>query len=141
MTRMFSVRQIEHTADVGIEVEADSLEELFEGAAVGMSCLMLDIGKVRGVEEREVSIHASDLAEMMFKWLNELLFLFETEEFLFHGFDVCRIEGENLEAKITGENYDPNRHEILDEIKAATYHMMEVSKKNGKWFARVIFDV
>lgn len=138
---MFSFKQIEHTADLGIEVEADTLEELFEGAASAMAFMMADIEKVSGAEEREIFIYASDLNEMMFRWLNELLFLFETEQFLFRGFRVSRIEGERLEAEITGEKYDPERHEIFDEIKAATYHMMEVSRKNGKWFARVVFDV
>lgn len=138
---MFRFRQIEHTADLGIEVEADTLEQLFEGAASAMAFLLADIELVRCAEEKELFINAFDLSEMMFRWLNELLFLFETEQFLFRYFQVSRIEGGNLEAKIFGEKFDPGRHVIFEEIKGATYHMMEVSKKNSKWFARVIFDV
>ena len=97
-------RTIEHTADLGIEVEADSVEEL------------------------------------MFKWLNELLYVLAAEELLLSRFEVKRVEGLRLEAVVVGEPVDPARHR-LGEIKAATYHQMLVERRNGSWFARVIFDV
>lgn len=66
---------IEHTADVGIEVSAASLEELFSGAAEGMLSIMLGGAEIAPTASTEVEIQAGDLAELMFKWLNELIFL------------------------------------------------------------------
>lgn len=66
---------IEHTADVGIEVSAASLEELFSGAAEGMLSIMLGGVEIAPTASTEVEIQAGDLAELMFKWLNELIFL------------------------------------------------------------------
>jgi SHS2 domain-containing protein len=133
-------RTIEHTADHGIEVEADSVEELFEGAASGMFSIIVNLSTVSARESRTIAIEADDLEELMFKWLNELLYVLAAEELLLSRFEVKRVEGLRLEAVVVGEPVDPARHR-LGEIKAATYHQMLVERRNGSWFARVIFDV
>jgi SHS2 domain-containing protein len=133
-------RTIEHTADHGIEVEADSVEELFEGAASGMFSIIVNSSTVSARESRTIAIEADDLEELMFKWLNELLYVLAAEELLLSRFEVKRVEGLRLEAVVVGEPVDPARHR-LGEIKAATYHQMLVERRNGSWFARVIFDV
>lgn len=134
-------RTIEHTADIGIEVKADSLEELFEGAALAMFSLIVDPDEVAPAHERRISLEAGDREELMFMWLNELLFILDSEEMLFSRFEVESLEGGRLEAVVTGEELDLTRHHPQEEIKAATYHEMEVARKNGRWVARVIFDV
>jgi SHS2 domain-containing protein len=134
-------RTVEHTADIGIEVEADSLEELFEGAAAGMFSIVVDPGTVEADISREITLEAADLGELMFTWLNELLFLLYTGALLPSRFEVKNVDGSGLEAMVSGETPDPGRHRMLEEIKAATYHQMTVSERGQGWFARVIFDV
>lgn len=134
-------RTIEHTADIGIEVEADNLGELFEGVAAAMFSLMVDPDTVRQTVERELSLEAGDLEELLFMWLNELLFVLYAEGLLFSGFKVKDIGEDRLVATATGEKLDPQRHRLDEEIKAATYHEMMVERRDDGWKARVIFDV
>lgn len=138
---MHTYRTIEHTADIGMEVEANTLPELFEGAAYAMSSMMADpAGSVDEVE-REVGLEAADLVELMFLWLNELLFLAESGGLVLSGFDVA-VEGTGLRAVCRGEPLDPGKHSMKSEIKAATYHELLVERSGERgWKARVIFDV
>lgn len=134
-------RTIEHTADIGIEVEADNLSELFEGVAAAMFSLIVDPDTVRQTVERELSLESGDLEELLFMWLNELLFVLYADGLLFSGFKVKDIGEDRLVATATGEKLDPQRHRLDEEIKAATYHEMMVERRDDGWKARVIFDV
>lgn len=106
-----------------------------------MFSIMVDPETVTAVISREVALHASDPGELMFTWLNELLYLFYVEALVPSGFEVKRVDGTYLEATVSGETLDLGRHRMLEEVKAATYHQMTVSKRDHGWFARVIFDV
>ncbi len=132
---------IEHTADIGIEVEADTLEELFAGAALAMFSIMVDVEGVEPVVSREVKLEAADLGELMFRWLNELIFFVSAKGLLLSRFEVKSVSDCGLEATVAGEPVDPARHSLELEIKAATYYELAVEKKEGTWFARAIFDV
>jgi SHS2 domain-containing protein len=134
-------RTIEHTADIGIEVEADTLAELFEGTAAAMFSLIVDPDTVKGMEERDLTLEAGDLEELLFMWLNELLFILYSEGLLFSGFKVKDIGEERMVATVSGERLDLRRHRLDEEIKAATYHEMMVERRDDGWKARVIFDV
>jgi SHS2 domain-containing protein len=107
-------RTVEHTADIGIEVEADSLEELFEGVAAGMFSIVVDPGTVEADISREITLEAADLGELMFTWLNELLFLLYTGALLPSRFEVKNVDGSGLEAMVSGETPDPGRHRMLE---------------------------
>ncbi len=134
-------RSIEHTADIGIEVEAEDLRSLFTGAASCMFGLVVDLDSVRPLESIEVTLDAGDLQELLFKWLNELIYIMDARSMLLSRFVLHRIAGDGLEATVTGERIDPARHKIQEEIKAATYHDIVVEERAEDWFARVIFDV
>jgi len=132
---------IEHTADIGIEVEAESLEELFAGAARAMFSIMVDLDGVSAVLSRDVSLDASDLVDLMFEWLNELIFLVSANRLALCDFEVGSVSSERLVATVRGEEIDPARHSLELEIKAATFHEMVVEERGEGWYARVIFDV
>lgn len=134
-------RTIEHTADIGIEVEAEDLPTLFAGAASCMFGLVVDTGTVRPEESVDVRLEGADLQELLFKWLNELIYILDARSLLLSRFAVERIGEDGLEATVLGERVDPGRHEIREEIKAATYHEMVVENRGDRWFARVILDV
>jgi SHS2 domain-containing protein len=132
MTERPDYREIEHTADVGLELEAPDLKAAFELAAASVG---------DGVR-RTVRIRArdADLENMMVRWLTELLYVFESERLLLSRFDVRKLTSDALEADVAGEPYDPSRHALKTEIKAATYHDLAVDQTDGLWFVRVIFD-
>lgn len=131
---------IEHTADIGIEVEAPSLSELFVGAAEAMMHIISPAASKKG-KPRPIYLEAGDVEALLYSWLNEILFIVFSEDIIPSVFDVAIINERALKAEIRGEPYAQGRHELQTEIKGATFHEMNVTEKDGRWIARVIFDV
>ncbi|MDQ7819166.1 MAG: archease [Armatimonadota bacterium] len=131
---------IEHTADVGIVARGRTLEDLFAHAAEGMFHFLIAPGTVRLQESRRVIVEAEDLPGLLVAWLNELLVLLNGHGFVPGSFEVREVSPERLEADVRGEPVDPHRHRFRLDVKAATYHQLEV-RRNDQWQARVIFDV
>ncbi|MDX1534418.1 MAG: archease [Thermoplasmata archaeon] len=129
---------IEHTADAGITAYGDSAAEIFENAAYGMFSLMTDVRNVRPVGEVQVELEAHDLGSLLVDWLSELLFIHEAENVFFGEFEAA-VEGFRLKAKARGEEVDPKRHRLQAQVKAVTYHMLDVNPEEG--YATVIFDI
>lgn len=129
---------LEHTADVGLKAYGGSLEEIFASAARGMFALMTDIATVRPTGEVQVAVTAPDRESLLVDWLTELLFVHERDGVFLAEFEVA-IENHRLEATVRGEEIDPDRHPLDTEIKAVTYHMIEVNPEAG--YAVVIFDI
>ena len=77
----------------------------------------------------------------MVNWLRELLGLWTVEEKLVGTVNINHISEYTLEAIAVGEPFDSNRHEIKEEIKAVTYHQIELHRGPSGWEAKVIFDV
>jgi len=153
-------RFLDHTADVGAEIEAPTLEALFAEAANAFTDTLTVREGVRAVEEQRVEVTAEGLDELMVDWLGELLFRFETEgllvveaaieiERLQSGWHLEKPNGDrgsasgwHLSAVLRGEAYEPARHPVKVLVKAITFHALEVRETGGGgWFARVIFDV
>jgi SHS2 domain-containing protein len=132
---------IEHTADLGFKACGASLEELFAHAAEALFEALVALEGVKERTERSIEVEADALDNLMVSWLNELLYLFDTERLVFKSFKVKRIEDNRLEAKARGEVLDPECHEIKSGIKAVTYHKLYVRRKGGAWETQVIFDV
>lgn len=134
-------RLINHTADLGIEVYGEELQELFSNAGFALFDIMTDISKVKETTKKVITVEGSDLEQLMVNWLNDLLYLFDVEGLLFKKFEVQEVAGNHLKALIAGECYDPDRHVIETAVKAATYHQIQVVKENDRWRARIIIDL
>ncbi|MHB8928752.1 MAG: archease [Bacillota bacterium] len=148
---MRGYRFLDHTADVGLEASGETLEEAFGNAASGLFALIAE-GPVAPADEVRVEVAAGDLEELLVRWLNELLYLHNTERRLFSRFSLHIFSGERtapaslkLEARAFGEKADPGRHGRLREVKAATYHGLRLDRRgpgaSGRYLIRVIFDV
>jgi SHS2 domain-containing protein len=129
---------IEHTADIGIKAYGESLDESFANAALAMFEVMTDVLKVEPVGEYEVRVKAENLEDLLVDWLGELLFLHETQDVLLSEFDV-KVDNLSLDAKVRGEALNREKHELKDDVKAITYHMLEVNEKEG--FVKVLLDI
>jgi SHS2 domain-containing protein len=132
---------LDHTADLGIIVRATGLKNVFEDAAKSMMLIMLKGGHVNPTKTIELSIAGEDLADLMVRWLGEILYLFEGEKKVVTDFSVDSISPHHLDAILKAATFDPDLHEILCEIKAVTYHQIEVAKKDERWEATIIFDL
>jgi len=131
----------DHTADVGIRVFGRTMEEVFINAAYALFDQWTDLRKVREKISQEISVQGADREDLLIRWLGELLFLCESRGYLFKEFTIRRLDSTSLKAVARGEIFDPSRHRFKTEIKAVTYHQVEIKEVDGKWEGRVIFDI
>jgi SHS2 domain-containing protein len=117
------------------------LPDLFAHAAWAMFDLMSDATTIRPHRTVTLSLHAVDLEDLLVRWLSALLYLYDTQRLLCVTFHVTLLEPTHLTAPVAGELLDPDRHPIDTEIKAVTYHQIAVAQVQGRWQARVIFDL
>ncbi|MCM8811490.1 MAG: archease [Candidatus Omnitrophica bacterium] len=133
---------IEHTAEIGILARGRTLKELFCNMASGMFSLIIPPDDLQSLESERVRASSDSLDTLLVAWLRELLFLFATKNFLMRSFDITRMDETSLEAVVTGERFDPDRHRLNKEIKAVTYCDLCVRQElDGTWVAQVIFDI
>jgi SHS2 domain-containing protein len=129
-------REVEHTADWGLEVWAPDLPGLMEEAARGMFELM-------GVEvsedsrcHRQLEIGADDREQLLVSFLEELLFIADSEELAFDGF-MLHLVDTNLLARLEGGGIVSRSKEI----KAVTYHNLQIKESKRGLKTSIIFDV
>ncbi len=132
---------IDHTADIGIAVQADNVEVLFAEAARGLSELIFGQRAFTATETVTLSVKGSDWPDLMINWLRELLFLWNGENQIPGPVEIRKIEPFGIEATVPVDNTPCDPHDIFNEIKAVTYHAIEVEQKDGRWQARIIFDI
>lgn len=118
-------RLLDHTADALIEAYGKTLSERFANAAYAMFDQITDANAVHPVGEVEVSISADSAEQLLVDFLQELLFLHDTENLVFVEFDV-RVSGKTLEATVRGEEFDKDRHQKRAVVKGVTYHNLEI---------------
>ena len=131
----------EHTADLGLRIKAPDLPTLFVEAGRALTSVLLDNPEdIRAEREIAIRIEGSDREYLLFDWLNELLYRFETERLLFAEFNVA-LDKSGLSAACRGEPADPQRHRLAHEVKAITYHQLQVRQTADGWEAQVIVDI
>jgi SHS2 domain-containing protein len=134
-------REIEHTADVGIEITADNLPALFASTGEALYALIADPAKISYRKDISISTTGSDPEELLHAWLCELLALFNVQGFLGKRCEIANLSDREVHGRVSGEKLDLERHAFHTEIKGVTYHDFKVWQEDGKWHARVIFDV
>ena len=134
---------IDISGDVGIRAFGKSIEEVFKNSAIGMYSLITDLEGVKADKNISISVESNSLEGLLVSWLNELVFQFDTYNFI--GKDITisafSIQPSALKAEIRGEEFDTERHERKLLIKAATYHRLKVEKAGDVWQADIIFDI
>jgi SHS2 domain-containing protein len=137
----------EHTADVGIRVQGDTLEIALAEAGRALSSLIVEnLDAVRPSEYGRIHLPLSDttpdsLDYLLFDWLNVLLAAFEMSRRVFSQFDL-RLTTEGIVADCRGESLDPARHRLGHEVKAITYHQLQFRQTgDGGYAGQVIVDL
>lgn len=120
----------EATADIGLRAYGENLNEAFENAGMAIFNIISDTSGISPSKEIEFEITSEDKVSLLYDYLEELLFYHEVEFMLFSEFHVKIDENLHLKATIKGEGIDWSRHERKTEIKAITFHMMEVNEDN-----------
>ncbi|MBQ2654161.1 MAG: archease [Methanobrevibacter sp.] len=128
---MKSYEYFEATADIGFKAYGKDLNEAFENASMAMFNIITDTCDVEPKTEISFEIASEDYVSLLYDYLEELLFHHEVDFMLFSEFNVKIDENLNLKATIKGEGINWDKHERKTEIKAITFHKMEVVQTDG----------
>jgi SHS2 domain-containing protein len=131
-------RILDHEADIGLESYGKDTAELFKNTAYALFSLITDLETVTTRISHHISISNCD--EMLVVFLNELLYLWDTEKFIPRTCSVW-MDGGKLEANITGETFDAGKHSIYKEVKAVTYHKFTIQQEGYHLKATVFLDI
>jgi SHS2 domain-containing protein len=133
---------LEHTTDAFIEVTAPSLEEAFIRAGESVVDITLDQKLVEEKEQRTLSVTGDDLDFLLFNWLEEVIYQLITEGFAIHRISLKIVKNSDYKISATtfGEEIDLKKHQFKVEIKAPTFHLMEI-KQNGDVTMRFLLDL
>lgn len=139
-------RILPHTADGKFEAFGGSLEEAFGNAALALASLMWDWSKIEPRIERPVHVESIDREQLLVKFLGEIVYLFETRQFLLGRVSRLvirpRLDGFSLDADLGGETRS-SAHEIYGDVKAVTYHELAIEdgRPGGGWRVQAVVDM
>ncbi len=139
---MIAFEYLEHTADVMFRAYGKTAEEMLCNAASALFQAMVDPTTIAAQESWTVELEGDDLEDLAYRWLSEIIFLFETESAVFSTFSLQLKQDEKMRlyGKIGGERIDLGRHAFENEVKAVTRHKFGI-KKNQIWCIQVVLDV
>lgn len=137
-----SYKNLEHATDAIFEVNASNLEEAFIVAAKTVIETILDVNTIDETQEKTMTVLGKDLRYLLYNWLEEVIILTITDGFAAKTISISLEK--NAEYKITarfkGEKIDIKKHHFKVEIKAPTFHDMEI-KQNGAVYMRYLLDL
>jgi len=130
---------LEHPADIRLKVKATSLEEIFEGALKGMAeILALKENFLNEKIEKEIKVNSLDLNSLLVDFLSEVLTLTDINDSVFNEIEIVSLKENEIIAKIKGFKIK----EFKEEIKAVTYHNLEIKKnEKNEYEVEVLFDI
>lgn len=134
------------TADVAIEATGKTLEELFTSAAMAVEEVMADLKTISPRMEKEIKLENEKIDQLPLDFLEELVFLKDTEQLLFNKFMTdIKINKKNkkyiLSAKASGEKIDFHKQKVKADVKAVTYHLFALEETKEGWKTRIILDI
>jgi len=154
---MEKFKVLDTSGDVGIKAFGKSIDEAFINAATGMYSLITNLDAIKEKKQLMYQVENPSLDGLIISWLNELIFHFDAYGFIGKKIEITEFtptltlpprgggmgggEAFKLKASISGEDFDPKRHENKLLIKAATYHKLRIEKIDDTWEIDVIFDI
>lgn len=134
-------RLLDHTADMGIVVFGPTVKALYEAAAKALADFLVEGPAPEQGRRLSLEIEGEDRADLMVNWLREILYLWAAKSLWLLETTVEHITSKRLSATVRVASYDPTRQGIKTDIKAVTYHRIQVRRTTVGWEATVIFDV
>jgi len=141
-------RFLDHMTDAIIEAYGSTLEDAFENAALALCDTMIDLKSVVPRNEFKISAKGNDLYSLLFDWLDQVMLLLVADRIAMSQFSVKINHHHNkneggylLEGTARGEPLDLDRHHYKVEIKAVTYHEMEIKHEKGIFTTKFLLDL
>lgn len=132
------------TADIGIEVQAENISKAYTDCGLATLNLITDIEKIRPQISKKIHMESEDEYGLLYDWITELLVLLDSENYMTSRYDIAITQKDDifiLDGIIMGDIYNTDIYNYKTEVKAITYHKMEIENKNGVYFIRFIVDL
>ena len=133
--------QIPHTSDIAIRVYGKDMKELFENAAYGMFDILADLEGIKTSISIDISLKEPSKEELLVSWMDELLYNFYSKNIIFSVFNINKIKDTELSAKASGQHVGNNRNRLKKEIKAITYHDLNIKENPSGLTVEIVLDV
>ena len=139
--RTAAFRILEHPSDLGIEATGSTLTRAFEESARALISVILDASQIQPRESREIALQGSDQAHLLVRWLSEILYLYDGQEFVCADFHIARLSKTALVGTVHGEPFAPSKHRTYLDVKAITYHQLLIQENERGALVRVYLDI
>ena len=136
-----SFELLEHPADIGFRARGATLEELFASCACALVSIILDPSVIRPIESVSIPGAGGDLESLLVNWLNEVLYQVDGRRLALAEFAVAQVSETHVECIAKGEPRDHKRHPSRFDVKAVTYHQLNVEQAADDWVADVYVDI
>ena len=144
-------RYLDHMTDALIEAYGSTLDEAFENSAYGLVNTMFDLSNVSADLEVKIEANGYDLHSLFYDWLEKVMLVVLTENVILSNFKVKISHINNMDysdayllySKARGERLDLNKHDFKVEVKAVTYHQMQIkqNKEKNLFITRFLIDL
>jgi SHS2 domain-containing protein len=133
------------TADAAFEASGKDLAQLFTAAADAlMNVMVSDLETIEELQDIEFVVEHDELDLLLFNFLQELVFLKDAKRLLLRVSSVC-IENtdSHYTARVTarGEELDPEKHDLIVDVKAVTLYRFALHREEDGWAATVVLDI
>ncbi len=133
------------TADVAFEARGKDLEELFLAAAdATMNVMVSDLSTIGKKEELKFVVEHEELDLLLFNFLQELVFFKDARRLLLRVVSAViekGTDGFTLSAWAAGEELDPEKHDLIVDVKAVTLYRFALHETEDGWMATVVLDI
>ena len=132
------------TADMAFEAFGKDLDELFENSALALAEAMVHLETVAPKVKKEIKLEHASLQGLLIDFLNEIIYFKDAGPLFLTKFKVKvkkEVEVWKLTAVAWGEKVNFDKHKVEADVKAATWHMLELNQKGKQWYARVVLDI
>lgn len=134
-------RFLEHTADVMFEAEADSLSELFIECSKALNETIHGNIKILDQLEKKIEVKADDLEGLLYKFLEEFLFLLDSENMVFGEIKDLTVDPDSfiLRATLIGDSAE--KYHFTNDVKAITFNNLKIKQKDKLYKVKMVLDV
>jgi len=129
---------LEHTADVKFQAFGKTLEEAFRNSALAVANAIFK-EKVKEKISKKIKVKGKDNERLLYEFLEELLVLLDSKDFILSRVKTIKIKDGVLEAEVIGDK--ASDYDFSNQVKAVTYNEMIVKKEKDKWVIQVVLDV
>jgi len=141
MTEQKKYRTVSRASDLAVKIFGKSQAELFANSAFALFDLMTDVDKVELRDHLPLEVEGVDRDDLMVNWMRELLYLYQGSGYLLKEFAVREVRDNYIRGQVSGEKFDPDRHEMRREIRAVVPHQSRMEKTGEQWTAQVVLEL